>query len=248
MDSQSSSQRPNIVVIMTDQQRADFFASEGFALDVMPFIDSLGARGMRFQNAYTPMPTCAPARCSMLTGRFPKATRVRENGGIQNIVRPDDILDLLRAQGYSLSLFGKNHTYRKREDFDVAAFYSHTGASGTERTPQEIEFDQWLQALNHGVSAQAAPFPLECQLPYRIVRDAMAYVDQQRATTTPFFLWLSFPEPHNPYQAPEPYFSLFPEAQMPAPLSDARDGAAKGPKWRWMQQLIEEKRPGYRED
>ena len=53
--------KPNIVLIMTDQQRADFFASEGFALDTLPFVDELGQQGTRFCHAYTPMPACAPA-------------------------------------------------------------------------------------------------------------------------------------------------------------------------------------------
>ena len=55
--------KPNIVVIMTDQQRADFFASEGFPVDTMPFVDALGATGTRFARAYTPIPICSPA-CS----------------------------------------------------------------------------------------------------------------------------------------------------------------------------------------
>ena len=60
--------QPNIVIIMTDQQRADFTRSEGFALDTTPFVDALGRSGVRFRNAYTPMPVCAPARCSLFTG------------------------------------------------------------------------------------------------------------------------------------------------------------------------------------
>ena len=56
---------------MTDQQRADFTRAAGFPLDTMPFLDALGARGQRFERAYTPMPICAPARISLFTGRFP---------------------------------------------------------------------------------------------------------------------------------------------------------------------------------
>ena len=239
-------QTPNVVLIMTDQQRADFFAGEGFALDTMPFIEALGRQGARFSRAYTPSPTCAPARCAMLTGRFPKATRVRENGGIKNIFRPDDLLDVLRAQGYALYLSGKNHTYRKVPDFDAAASYMHTGAHNPHKSEAEQAFDQWLLDLDHGVAPEATPFPLECQLPYRIVRDAIGHLEAHDRNK-PFFLWLSFPEPHNPYQAPEPYFSLFPEDEMPAPVASAQDGARKGPKWRWEQQMIESKRPGYRD-
>lgn len=241
MDSQ-----PNIILIMTDQQRADFFASEGFALDTMPFVESLGRQGARFSRAYTPNPTCAPARCALLSGRFPKATRVRENGGIGNIFRPRDLAETLRAQGYALYLSGKNHSYLSESDFDGAASYMHTGSLSSHKTEAESAFDHYLQELDHGVAHEPAPFPLECQLPYRIVRDAINFVDQ-RDSSKPFFLWLSFPEPHNPYQVPEPYFSLFPEDQIPPPGTTAEDGAAKGPKWRWEQRLIEEKRPGFQE-
>lgn len=241
------SQKPNIVLIMTDQQRADFFASEGFALDTMPFIDALGARGTRFSRAYTPNPTCGPARCALLSGRFSNATRVRENGGLRNIFRTDDLLDVLRAKHYALFLAGKNHSYRRAHDFDKAAEYMHTGAHSDHKSAEEAAFDTWLHDLDHGVASDATPFPLECQLPHRIVRDAMQMLDKHDAAQ-PFFLWLSFPEPHNPYQVPEPYFSLFDEQTMPAPIASAEDGARKGEKWRWLQSVIEEKRPGYRED
>jgi len=60
----SSRDKPNIVIIMTDQQRADFSRAEGFALDTTPFIDSLATRGARFSRAYTTMPVCAPGRPS----------------------------------------------------------------------------------------------------------------------------------------------------------------------------------------
>ena len=101
---------PNIVIIMTDQQRADFSKAEGFPLDTTPFIDSLGARGMRFRRAYTPMPICAPARCSMFTGRFPKATHVRQNSGIKNFFRTTDLIEVLRKHGYCINLVGNPGT------------------------------------------------------------------------------------------------------------------------------------------
>ena len=71
--------KPNIVVIMTDQQRADVSKREGFQLDTTPFLDSLAAQGTWFDRAYTTMPACLPARVSMLTGRYPGATRARTN-------------------------------------------------------------------------------------------------------------------------------------------------------------------------
>jgi arylsulfatase A-like enzyme len=231
---------------MTDQQRADFFRSEDFALDTMPFVDSLGAAGARFDRAYTPTPVCAPARCSAFTGRFPKATRVRENGGTHNLFGPEDLVEILRAQGYSINLAGKNHSHLGPEDFDhYAAPYWHEKGPPGRATSEQRRFEEWLGDLDHGVSPGPTPFPLECQFPHRIVSDAIECVEG--GDERPFFLWLSFPEPHNPYQVPEPYFSLFPEEEFPERSAGPEAAEAKGSKWRWLRRLIEEKRPGYDE-
>lgn len=239
------SQQPNIVLIMTDQQRADFSAAEGYPLDPMPFVDALGAAGSRFRHAYTPMPTCGPARCSLMTGRYPKATRVRENWGLRNIHALTDLPTALREQGYSVNLAGKNHTYLTADDFDWSSLYMHTGGGREDRrTAEDVAFDEWLVSLDHGVYPEPAPFPLENQLPYRVVSDAIACLEE-RDRQRPFFLWLSFAEPHNPYQAPEPYVSMFPEEDIPDRVAGPAAIDVKGGKWRWMRDLIEEKRPGY---
>jgi len=250
-------EKPNIVIIMTDQQRADFSAAEGFPLDTTPAVDRLGREGVRFRRAYSSMPVCAPARCSMLSGRFPKATRVRENGGIRNMYCAADLTDVLRDSGYSINLCGKNHSHLKPEELDFASLYMHHGAVGGARghqdgsgrppnlSAQEREMDSWLAGLDHGVSTTPTPFPLECQPPYRVVRDAIECLENRG--DRPFFLWLSFAEPHNPYQVPEPYFSLFPEDRIPDRAAGPEAAAAKGEKWRWLQNLIREKRPQYEE-
>ncbi len=236
--------RPNIVLIMTDQQRADFFRSEGFALDTMPFVDAWSAQGARFRRAYTPMPVCAPARCSLFAGRYPKATRVRENGGIRNFFGPDDLARILRGLGYSVNLCGKNHSHLRREDFDFHSPYGHNGGGRPERLTDEFRaMDAWLKDLRHRVSLEPAPFPAECQPPARVVSDAIECVDLQ--ADRPFFLWLSFAEPHNPYQVSEPYYSLFPEASIPERAAGPEAIAGKGAKWRWERALLESKNPGY---
>ena len=236
-------EQPNIVLIMTDQQGADFFKSEGFPLDTMPFLESLNARGVRFTRAYTPMPTCGPARTSLFTGRFPKATRVRTNWTLHEAYYGKDLIGVLRSHGYSIYLSGKNHSCLRPEDFDFYSSYMHTtGGRPQYKTEQQRAFETWLENLHHRVSTEPTPFSLGCQFPVRIVDDAIECLKQSHS---PFFLWLSFPEPHNPYQVPEPYFSLFPEEAIP-PRRIGPEGAwNKGPHWRWLRRLIEEKIPGY---
>jgi arylsulfatase A-like enzyme len=240
--------RPNIVIVMTDQQRADFSRAEGYPLDPMPFIDSLGEQGARFNRAYTPMPTCGPARTSLMTGRYPKATRVRENSGLHNAFALIDLPTTLREQGYAIYLAGKNHSFLGEDAFDWSSSYMHTGGGREDRrTPGDAAFDEWLNDLDHTVHPKPTPFPLERQLPYRVVSDAIACLDQHDPAD-PFFLWLSFPEPHNPYQVPEPYFSMFPVDTIPDRLAGPEAISGKGEKGRWLRTLIEEKRPGYDAD
>jgi arylsulfatase A-like enzyme len=146
----ATSAHPNIVPIMTDQHRGDFSKAEGFPLDTTPFLDQLGERGARVRRAYVPMPACAPSRTSIFTGRFPKATRVRQNSAGDHVVAPTNLVALLRGQGYSTHLAGKNHSFLRPEDFDSASFYVHTGRVGGEKTPDEQRMDDWLAALDHG--------------------------------------------------------------------------------------------------
>jgi arylsulfatase A-like enzyme len=239
---------PNILIIMTDQQRADYSREEGFALDTIPAIDRLGREGMRFRWAYTTMPVCVPARCSLFSGRFPKATRVRENSGAKNMFGPPDLVEILKGCGYSINICGKNHSHLVPEQFDFASFYMHEGGGRPElRTPREAEMDQWLAELRHGVMSDGpAPFPVECQPPYRVVRDAVECLEKR--DSRPFFLWLSLAEPHSPYQVSEPYYSLFPESTVPDRMAGLEAGAAKGAKWRWLQKVVREKFPGYDEN
>ena len=70
----------------------------------------------------------------------------------------------------------------------------------------------------------------------------------QHRDERPFFLWLSFPEPHNPYQVPEPYFSLFPPDDIPDRLAGPDAVGDKGPKWRWERRLLLDKWPDTEDD
>ena len=87
MSLMAQTDKPNIVIIMTDQQRADLCGREGFPLAVTPYVDQLcsGKNCMGFNKAYTVAPASSPARCSMFTGRFPSATHVRTNHNIPDI-------------------------------------------------------------------------------------------------------------------------------------------------------------------
>lgn len=236
---------PNIVLVMTDQHRAGFTAGGGFGLDTMPFLDSLAGRGTDFERGYTVLPACVPARCSLLTGRFPKATGVRENHAAAQIRRDQDLLDVVGEAGYSSVFSGKTHFYRTADDFDqFAGPYFHTRGPADRRTETDRRFEDWLEELDHAAADRPSPYGVEAQFPYRIVDDAIDGLDAVD-DANPFFCWLSFPEPHNPYQVPEPYFDLFPPEQVPDRVCGPEAAERKGDAWRWLLREMERKRPGY---
>lgn len=231
---------------MTDQHRAGLSRLSGFPLDTMPALDRLAARGIAFNRAYTTAPVSAPARVSLLTGRWPHAHRVRENSGNRYAYFEKDIFDVVKALGYRTGLAGKNHTYLLPEKLDFWREYGHSGGWKPGDAPRAVvEFDKWLARLNHGVAKQPTPFPLEAQLPYRIVSDTMEFIDG--AKDAPFLLWVSFPEPHNPYQVPAPYFDMFPPPQVPERAAGIEVLPRKGFKWEWLRRLQEDTYPGYDE-
>jgi arylsulfatase A-like enzyme len=231
---------------MTDQQRADICAREGFPLDTTPFLDRLANQGAWFNHAYTVMPACLPARVSLLTGRYPSATHARTNHNREDCVYDTDLVDVFRGLGYQTAVCGKNHSHLGPERVDHWYELSHEGAHGKPDTPPaEQAFDAFLNSLHHRTSMEPTPFAVEMQCPARAVRDAIQWIDTIKETEQPFFLWLTFPEPHNPYQVPEPYFSMFPPEVIP-PNHVGKEGLeAKGFKFQWTRRIGEIAFPDY---
>jgi arylsulfatase A-like enzyme len=239
----------NVVVIMTDQQRADVSAREGFQLDTTPFLDSLASDGVWFDRAYSSNPICCPARTSFLTGRYPSVTGVRDNKIRSDTCQPvryeTDIFQALESQGFTTGLVGKDHTYLEPDRVDHYVPFAHR--QGVTRNAEQKEFDEWMQDLPpHNFSLEPTPFPLECQLAHRTVSEAQQWIDS--VNDDPFFLWLSIPEPHTPYQVPEPYFSMFPPDELPPVEADAEMLEKKGFKYEWARSLAEERTDQYPEE
>jgi len=241
---QPSPSRPNILIIMSDQHHAAVTKGSGFPLDVMPTLDGLAERGVRMERAYTPAPLCVPARISMLTGRWPHAHRVRQNSAAAHAIFEKDLFGVVKDLDYRTGLAGKNHTYLKPGDLDFWRAYTHAqGWKPPKASKEVVTFDEWLVKENFADEYEASPFPPEAQHPYRIVSDALEFIET--TGNRPFALWVSFPEPHNPYQVSEPYFSMFPPEQVPQRAVGPEALDSKGFKWHWLRGLEESTYPGY---
>lgn len=237
--------KPNILLIMTDQQQAKLRKAAGYPLDTMPNLDALGQSGTDFERCYTPNPTCSPARTSLFTGRFPSAHKVRTNHNLRDARYSADLLDVLKSLGYMTALCGKNHTYfdpKNRVDFHAESDHlgKEWGADSEPDSPLQAEFRRFLQSTDFIDCAAPSPFPVECQLPCRNTSAAIRFIDKwqkESAPDQPFFAWVSFAEPHNPYQVPEPYYSMFPPEMLPGLPSAEIDLSTKGHKYAWIKDV-----------
>ena len=238
-------QLPDLIVVVTDQHRAGLSRREGFPLDTTPFIDELATSGVWFDRAYTTSPLCCPARTSLMTGRFPSAHRVTQNPAVGEAVFEADLPGVARAAGYKTALVAKNHTYLGPEDVDAFVEFGHDGRIGAEVAGSAAEFDAWLASLRHRTPTEPAPFDGQVQNPHRIVDAALDWI----ATVPddrPALLIVSFPEPHNPYQVPEPYFSMFAET-MPPTATTAEVLPGMTFPWQYLRRLGETGHPDYAE-
>ena len=101
-------ERPNFLLFITDQHRADYLGCYGHPVLRTPHIDSIAARGTAFDRFHVASPVCMPNRASLMTGRMPSVHGVRSNG-IPLSRRAVTFVELLRDAGYRTALVGKSH-------------------------------------------------------------------------------------------------------------------------------------------
>lgn len=208
------SANPNILFVVSDQHRAGLSKRSGYPLDTSPTLDALAARGVAFDRAYCTAPLCMPCRVSMLTGRWPDAHRVRNNDMVHGVVYGKHVYEIAKENGYRTGLAGKNHTFLTRNDLDFWREYGLDDGYIAQDAPESHrEFQAWMKGLHANVALEPTPFPLEVQFPYRIVSDAIDFIEG--CGDKPFMLQVGFSEPHDPEQVPAPYWNMFPPESVP---------------------------------
>ena len=145
--------RPNILLITTDQMRKDHAGCYGNPLIRTPNLDSLAAGGVRFERAYCNNPTCMPNRASIVTGRLPKNHRAWRNG-ISLDEREETVADILNRRGYRTAIVGKGHLSscggEPREPIYDSLSAWRRGLIGPEWTGPYYGFRQAQLSLGHG--------------------------------------------------------------------------------------------------
>lgn len=230
--------RPNILFIMTDQQRWDAMGCSGGWVQT-PTLDRIAAEGVRYSNCVTNAPVCIPARVSLATGRYPHNTGIWENTTYD---MPEDTptwMQAVRDAGYRTSVFGKTHLHhhsgdlRDREHLLHAYGLDDVDEIGGPRASARVlshmtarweaaglwsryraDYKERFTVKPYVVRPSA--LPLEEYADVYVGRQARTYL-QEYDRPEPWFCWVSFGGPHEPWDAPEPYASRYRPEDMPAP-------------------------------
>lgn len=240
--------RPNILFLMTDQQRHDALGCVA-AWVATPNLDRIAARGTRFANCYTNSPQCVPTRLSLATGCHPHTTGVWVNREHDLSPRAPTWMRAVRDAGYRTSLFGKTHLHRHHGDLrerehlmrvygldDVdeiggprasSRVLSHMTASWQAKGLWDAyreDYRERFADMPHMV--RPSPLPLEDYADVYVGQRAKEYLETYDRDQ-PWCCWISFGGPHEPWDAPEPWHSLVDPQAMP-PAAPRAEWMARG--------------------
>ena len=134
-------ERPNIILIITDQQRYDTINALGYPYIDTPNLDRLVNEGVTFEKCFITAPSCAPARASLFTGYFPHTTGIHKNGDRWT----RSWVELLNGSGYHCVNVGKMHT----SPFETPlGFHERYVVENKDRYMEgRYYFDEWDKAL-----------------------------------------------------------------------------------------------------
>lgn len=198
----ATAEKPNIVLVMADDQGWGDMAYNGHERLKTPNFDQMAAEALRFDRFYAAAPVCSPTRASVMTGRHPNRSAVFKWG---HALRPQEITvaEALKSAGYTTGHFGKWHLGSVRKGSPV-----NPGASG---------FDCWLSAENFYdndaiLSREGVAIQMEGESSMLAVDAAIDFIRDATAAEKPFLAVVWFGSPHSPHRAidqdREPYKDL----------------------------------------
>jgi arylsulfatase A-like enzyme len=199
--------RPNVVLVMTDDQGYGDLGCHGNEMIRTPNLDQLHRESVRFTDFHVD-PTCSPTRAALMTGRYSTRTGVWHTVMGRSLMYDDEVTmaDVFSSAGYRTGIFGKwhlgdNYPMRPRDrGFDHWVIH---GGGGIGQTPDfwgNRYIDDHYQT---GESGEDRWQPFEGYCTDVFFDEAIRFID--RPETEPFFVYLATNVPHSPYIVPENY-------------------------------------------
>ncbi|MFP3895613.1 MAG: sulfatase [Anaerolineales bacterium] len=233
----TTSQKPNIILVMVDQHRFDCL-SRVSEVPETPTLDGIAEEGVRFTNAYAASPVCAPARAALKSGMYPPGCGVVGNW----VPFKEDVPLLthrLKDAGYETAMVGKLHfvPHLGRFGFDWKRLHD-APYSVYAHDDKYSDYIQWLRERFEGPRDPVEMFDEdenafkeddwhrfilgsnfrreeEHDIPW-VTQEALHYLEQ-RDKGNPFFLFVSYFGPHQPFAVPAPWGELYDPQQIELP-------------------------------
>jgi len=229
----TSQEQPNIVLIMTDQQRADSIAALGASWMQTPNLDRLVNEGVAFTNCFVTSPVCVSSRASVFQGMYPHTTNVYTNF---EKWEPTWVQWLADANYHCVNI-GKMHI----NPYDAKGGFHQRFPVENKDRPLFLEqheraiYDEWDKALKSRNLIKPSRYTrfendpdaykssLGCftwevdddMHPDNFVGNTAQWWLQERKANTPFFLQIGFPGPHPPYDPTAEYLAMYNEVDIP---------------------------------
>ncbi len=234
--------RPNILLITTDEQRFDCVGCYGNPVIRTPNMDRIAREGVRFERGYVQNPMCMPARMALMTGRYCSEHGVNINCvGLPQHEQDHTFMRYLAEAGYHTAAIGKMHMMPKWGPFGFAYLDLVEGkADANNQYVDDLEA-KGLNGLQHeakgdkgALGIYTSALPAEDTIDGFVGRRAERWLREWEGEA-PFFLWVSFSNPHFPFDPPEPYDTMYDPAEVPGPVWREGEMATK-PAQRRLQQ------------
>ena len=229
--------RPNILLITSDQQRGDCLGLENHPVLQTPHIDFLGASGTWFRRAYSEVPSCIPARRTLMSGQAPASQGMVGFLDKVDWLPQHTLAGELANAGYQCEMVGKLHLWPLRKHFG----FHHMQLADSTAGGHQNDYHDWLGgatpiefwAVAHGATpngwiGRPNHLPETQTHSFWCVTEAIKTIEK-RDPTRPFFVNVSFIDPHPPLTPPQFYFDRYAALDLPKPQIGSWARQAEGP-------------------
>jgi arylsulfatase A-like enzyme len=209
---QSKNARPNILIILTDDQGWGDLSVNGNTNFKTPHIDSI-ARGGAILDRFYVQPVCAPTRAEMLTGRYHPRTGVRGvSTGLERLnLNETTLAQILRALGYRTGAFGKWH--------NGSQWPYHPNARGFDEY-YGFTSGHWGEYFDAPLEHNGKPVRGKGFIADDLTDKALAFIEKNR--DGPFFCYVPYNTPHSPFCVPDKYWDRFKDHPVPQRGKDGK--------------------------
>lgn len=241
--------KPNILLLYADQVRPDVLGCCGGPART-PNLDWIASEGTRFTRCATPAPLCVPARVCLATGKYAHTTGAWNNMPFSVARGARTWMQQIRGAGYHTAFLGKSHLHAGIDLFAAEPWMHDYGYDDVDEVDGPHANNQSINRMTNGwkekglmeayradmrsrkgIPAVVKPSPLPLEDYYDVYvgqcgKNWLASYQDDR----PWFCTVSFPGPHEPWDTPEPYASMYRPEDMPAPRPELKEMAKDRPR------------------